>query len=586
MRISPSLILAFALWLAAAGLVGPIDELRRRDNLTWKSTDSTGVPADVRMLQQALGSFRGWAIDALWLRAQNLLEKGEVHEAMQLADWITRLQPHFPKVWNFQAWNLAFNIALDARDPAERWTWVDAGISLLRDRGLQSNPRSREIHRQLSYFFWFKLGENTDEMHRYYKWQVARIWNGILGPSCGVDGAVKELKMASVAPRSITELIEERPALAGVEKAISAQLEDPQLLADGWNLARFEEEVRIDGISREDLLILEAFFRRHILEGRHRMDPELMSDLVTILGPIDWRLPGAHAIYWSVRGTLVSEDSRGSEGAGEKPLLPSQLYPAMLDSGAQIGLQQLVQSGRLHFDEAAGIYRTFPQWRLLDSLFRVVRTTFTDPESEGVPRPYRENFRTLLVRAALAAWRQGDDESAMRCRESLRELGVDDSEKTWSLDRWVEEKVRISLSSDQEPGDRIVGMLGQAILDGVSGGDPMGIERTSRLALLLHAELFARGAAPDISEVRRLALRGLLRAPSASIGIGLKAEIWARVPAAERSRVDKVTRLILMEQGELEGVDFTSEFPGLDSDVDEDKMEENPGAVPVRDGEE
>jgi len=50
--------------------------------------------------------------------------------------------------------------------------------------------------------------------------------------------------------------------------------------------------------------------------------------------------------------------------------------------------------------------------------------------------------------------------------------------------------------------------------------------------------------------------------------------------------VDKVTRLILMEQGELEGVDFTSEFPGLDSDVDEDKMEENPGAVPVRDGEE
>src|SRR2546426_7953234 len=36
-------------------------------------------------------------------------------------------------VWRYQAWNMAFNISVKFRDPADRWRWVSRGIELLRD---------------------------------------------------------------------------------------------------------------------------------------------------------------------------------------------------------------------------------------------------------------------------------------------------------------------------------------------------------------------------------------------------------------------------------------------------------------------
>ena len=37
-------------------------------------------------------------------------------EAAQLADWITKLEPHFTQVWLFQAWNMAYNISVKFKE--------------------------------------------------------------------------------------------------------------------------------------------------------------------------------------------------------------------------------------------------------------------------------------------------------------------------------------------------------------------------------------------------------------------------------------------------------------------------------------
>ena len=72
----------------------------------------------------ALGGFRGLISNMLWIRATQLQEDGKYFEMVQLADWITKLQPHFVSVWVNQAWNLSYNISVKFPDHADRWLWV------------------------------------------------------------------------------------------------------------------------------------------------------------------------------------------------------------------------------------------------------------------------------------------------------------------------------------------------------------------------------------------------------------------------------------------------------------------------------
>ncbi len=51
----------------------------------------------------ALGGFRGLISNFLWMRANDLQQDDKFFEAVQLADWITKLEPTFPAVWIFRA---------------------------------------------------------------------------------------------------------------------------------------------------------------------------------------------------------------------------------------------------------------------------------------------------------------------------------------------------------------------------------------------------------------------------------------------------------------------------------------------------
>ena len=107
----------------------------------------------------ALGGFRGLISNFLWIRANDLQEDDKFFEAAQLADWITKLEPTFPTVWVFQAWNMAYNISVKFKDFPDRWRWLEHGIDLLRDEGLRYNPNSVEIYRELGWFFQHKMGQ-------------------------------------------------------------------------------------------------------------------------------------------------------------------------------------------------------------------------------------------------------------------------------------------------------------------------------------------------------------------------------------------------------------------------------------------
>lgn len=206
-------------------------------------------------LLAALGSFRGLAVDALWYRAEMLKREGKFFDAKTLRDAIVTLQPRFPQVWRYQAWDMAYNISVATHTPQERWDWVSKGIRLLREEGIPNNPESVELYRELAWIFFHKVGQYSDDMHWYYKVQLAQEWQELLGAP--TEGATADEVLAEFKP--IAEAAERYFAFDGPSRESEAalnelmveheNLEDPLERALELSLPRFIE--RLTAIRRD-----------------------------------------------------------------------------------------------------------------------------------------------------------------------------------------------------------------------------------------------------------------------------------------------------------------------------------------------
>lgn len=166
--------------LLAIALEARLRDTRRR-GLPAAQAYEAGQPAWVRYVMVGLGGFRGIVAETLWLRAGRLQEQGRYFEQVQLAEWITALDPHATDAWIFNAWNLAYNISAMLPRPGDRLTWVTAGIALLRDRALAANPREARLYRELGWLYQNKIGDNGDSAHMLYKRSLARAMGNLLG---------------------------------------------------------------------------------------------------------------------------------------------------------------------------------------------------------------------------------------------------------------------------------------------------------------------------------------------------------------------------------------------------------------------
>jgi hypothetical protein len=207
----------------------------------------SNAPPMLAFTTVALGGFRGLIANSLWIRANDLQNDGKYFEMVQLADWITKLEPTFAQVWLMQGWNMAYNISVKFSDYGDRWRWVQRGIELLRDEGLKYCPREALVYRELAWFFQHKMGQTLDDAHLYYKAAWAREMETVLG---------------SGRP-NFTELL------------------NPQ--TD------------------------EAKKRVQILHDKYKMDPRVMKEVDEVYGPLEWRFPEAHAIYWATLGLKESK---------------------------------------------------------------------------------------------------------------------------------------------------------------------------------------------------------------------------------------------------------------------------------------
>jgi len=316
------LLLALALLVGASFAQKSMNQARADLGLT-RVAPLDNAPPVLAFTTVALGGFRGLIANALWVRAMDMQDNGKYFEMVQLADWITKLQPHLPAVWVVQAWNMAYNISIKFQDPRDRWLWVERGISLLRDDGLRWNPQETSIYRELAWFFQHKIGQNMDDAHLYYKQAWAEEMIAVLGNTNRVD----------------------------FDAFIKPQTADQGA-------------------------------RAKVLRETFKMDPVVMKAVDERYGPLDWRLPESHAIYWAWLGL---------ERANKEELITLRrvIYQSM---------QLAFQRGRLMSAKFGRVFSFGPNLDIVEKVNRAYEDMMDqDPENrEQITRGHRNFLRDAV----------------------------------------------------------------------------------------------------------------------------------------------------------------------------------------------
>lgn len=289
--------------LVFAVLVGGLSAVQSRMNairIDDRLTDTEpleNAPPLVAFTTVALGGFRGLVADFLWLRSGRMQDAGNYFEMVQLASWIVKLQPRFTAATAFLAWNMSYNVSVTFNSVEDRWRWVRRGIELIRDEALSYNPSDPTLFHQLGWIYQHKLGKDLDDANRYYKTEMAKEMILVLGDYAH---AWDKLVKAPLTPAKLrAELGADSPfweilaknglTFDSLEKQFRQLGDFPEALRETLEQAGVREEV-------------ELCLRRRWLQLRYKIDPELVIKLNERYGPLDWRLPEAHAIYWATRG--------------------------------------------------------------------------------------------------------------------------------------------------------------------------------------------------------------------------------------------------------------------------------------------
>ena len=528
------LVAGVALFAVAASRRTPIRETRRGLGLESNDALVEDLPPELAFTQAALGSFRGIATNWLWARTLRLNDQGKYHEAMQLADWITQLQPRFASVWGYQAWNMSFNISATTETPSERWSWVRAGIELLRDRGIPLNPEDVDLYRELGWIFTTKVAAFSDTAHWHYKHELAREWHALLGavPDGDTHAVIEQF-------RPIATAWEERvrPALARQADPIEAlavsrpdvRLELERLRAHGLTVdhglleklslaiaVRDSADARVLGVFETEELaptneflrawlsesetadaraLLLATLRASILHDEYHMDPSWMLSLMEgdmifdgldedTVGiprpehglPLDWRHPLSHGLYWTSLGVRRGlDDERRDDNA---------VYRA--DTQMQDALFSLLETGRLIFDPISGYYRSMSDTRYADAyhytaIGSAVRLARLERGAGVSDEVIWEDHQEFLAWAVQALWFDGKPQHAERYYAILRQrFGGEDAPPGEAehlrqpLRQYVLTEFLRQASIDRidRASAAIDGLIQQAIRDGLAAGRP------------------------------------------------------------------------------------------------------------------
>jgi hypothetical protein len=475
------IVLAASLLITAGMQLDFINSQRQQMKLI-ANEPLENAPPSLAFATVAMGAFRGLLVDILWLRADKLKDEGEFFDAKQIAEWITTLQPRFASVWEFQAWNMAYNIsvAIPATQPEERWRWVKNGYELLRDQGIPLNPKSILLYRELARIFQHKIGSVSDDAHKYYKLQLAMAMEPLLAPADN-----QYFKALAEAPTSWEQIIKDpnvAPLITALKSADKTFNNNDDFVNNYLSLrqnpARFNPDAFkvIDNFrGTEAIRKFDIFAKAYCLRNTWKLDPVLMQQLNYTYGPtdlndpnthlpLDWRHPDTHAIYWAAKGLQV---------AGKEEFSVAEINT---DRIINHSLQNLFRNGKIFiYDVPVQIpsdsYSQTPQTKMEKEIFlrpdlrmfepynkaamaRIEKYEYLEDTKSGSLQSLKDGHRNMLKNAIFSFYQAGHIQQAQKIYNQLRELYPQDEFKVplvvFVRNRLREELKNITLDNAKE----------------------------------------------------------------------------------------------------------------------------------------
>ncbi len=492
------IVVMIGLCIAAGFQLDPINRQRKDMGLIIDQPEN--IPPEIVFATVATGAFRGLVVDVLWMRADKLKEEGQFFDARQLAEWITILQPRFASVWVFHAWNMAYNIsvAIPATQPDQRWRWVRNGYELLRDEAITKYKLNDiELYHELARILQHKMGGLSDDVHKYYKLQLALMMDPLLNSEDNQltrsDNAYYDAIVnvsadwqTLLTDPNVASLIE---ALRTADKVFT----DQETFARSYlslreNSQRFEPAAA-QAIDRfrgsRALKEFDLFAKAYELRKTWKLDPGLMREINQTYGPIDytdpnkhlpmdWRHPDTHAIYWAVKGLRV---------AVEDPTREIEIGETNTDRIVSHSLQNLFRNGKLYIhdvpmpvptegpvqktQELTFIKEVFlrPDLRFLEPYNKVTLANIEKyKDDRGTYQTMQNGHRNFLKNAVLLIYQTGHKAMAQRVYSEMRKRYPLDEFKSPIVDiyakkRFDEEFESITINDAKE---MVVAMLREA----------------------------------------------------------------------------------------------------------------------------
>ena len=431
-----------AVGLAVAGMaiggamLPSIGEEADRNGLRYTDAMVENAPPIVA-IGTAIGAFRGLIVDYLWIQLNLMQNAGLYYDMLEDARLITKLQPRFPQVWIFHGHNMAYNISVMTNTAEERWDWVNKGIGLVRNEGLRYNPNETLLYKDLAFWFGHKIDGVSDDAHPYFKRQFAKEWHELLGePPMIQEDRVAWIKAIADAPPTIDAAIKRTPEVATLLERLNDRVghftEDDELVLDAdflrkiswwesvtgqsWIAEKLDAasmlededdglfavlaELMADESLTEAWATLLSHLRHRVLIEDYNMRPEKMYEFTRDLGPLDWRHPQAHGLYFARLGSEL----------GEHKVTKEHIHHSInIDRQQLHSLQALARSGRVTYDPYSAVMPgRFPEpsyIETIDRMFEELYIKYIDARGAGGETfmPFMENFMSSSIREAFRA---------------------------------------------------------------------------------------------------------------------------------------------------------------------------------------
>ncbi len=157
-----------------AGRPGKLSQIRHAARLSQADLGEID-PAGETIKLATLG-LKNIAVNLLWSRANDFKMKENWTALSATLEQLRKLVPNYVSVWQFQAWNLSYNVSVEFDDYRDRYRWVIRGINFLREgtRYNANNPPllwdmgwtiSQKIGRADEHVQFRRLFKKDDEFH-------------------------------------------------------------------------------------------------------------------------------------------------------------------------------------------------------------------------------------------------------------------------------------------------------------------------------------------------------------------------------------------------------------------------------------